>query len=663
MKARRQRDLALPAALAASAALFVSAGALLAPLAGVSSDEAIHADIAVRWLRPELFQTTSWLWLPWMSLPYMGTLKSLFLAPVFLLFGVGVGTLRAATLGFGVLGIAAFVCLVSELFGPAWAAAAGLWMALDPAWVLVCTFDSGPAALSVALKLAGLALLVRSAKEPPGRAAAFGAGLVFGLGVWDKAHFLWFLAALAVCAAAGRLSRARGLDRAAWVWLAVGLAIGAAPFLEFNLVHPLLTFLHPMHQGWSLSSHLAALPGWTSERFKTAAEALSGAYWAKFVSGAPLEGWERAYWIGPACQAGAAAWAAARLVRREGAGSLRGAGWWLLLGTATFAFACLAPLPVKAHHLYLLYPIPQLALIALLHRSFSRPPLTSRPFRFWGAALLGGQCAALAVSALALASTGGSPRFYRGLSDATRWIEDWHERHPGARMYGFAIENSVSVHSGGRLALLSGGPRGPFESPSASIVLLPQPAFGDSLREAQEAVSASRESGRELRLAAVFRYSDGREWLRAYEVPSSTAAASPKAPESAADRWVDLGVRRFAAGNAAAALRDFDAALSAAPRDPAILLSRGVVLQRLGRWSEAERSLDAAVRFAQADKGNHLRPFLPADALSSRASFWLARGVPVRAAADLREALRAASPDWPKVAQTRAQLGTLLDGN
>ena len=46
---------------------------------------------------------------------------------------------------------------------------------------------------------------------------------------------------------------------------------------------------------------------------------------------------------------------------------------WLLLTTLIFAAAWLSPMPVKFHHLYLLFPLPQLAILTALAATRGAP--------------------------------------------------------------------------------------------------------------------------------------------------------------------------------------------------------------------------------------------------------------------------------------------------
>lgn len=256
----------------AAAAAFLAAGSRFVGLTGVGHDEAAHAVVAARWVQAGLRPNETG-WLPWMQSSYMGALKSWFLAPVFAVLGASLDSMRAVTLAFGAAAAAGAALLAGELYGPEAALAAGLLAATDPALILGASHDTGPAVFSAAVKLWGLWLCARR-RAGAGRWALAAAGVLFGLGVWDKSHFVWFLAALALLAPAAAGGRPDARDAAA---LGSGLVLGAEPWLWFNLSHPLATVRDPGHQGWSLAAHLSALGHWAGLRLKTWVETADGA--------------------------------------------------------------------------------------------------------------------------------------------------------------------------------------------------------------------------------------------------------------------------------------------------------------------------------------------------------------------------------------------------
>ena len=115
------------------------------------------------------------------------------------------------------------------------------------------------------------------------------------------------------------------------------------------------------------------------------------------------------------------------------------------------------------------------------------------------------------------------------------------------------------------------------------------------------------------------------------------------------------GNEHFGRGEYAAALDDFDAALSAAPGDVETMLGRAVALESLLRFDESLSSYDSAIAAAEAGAGPSSKGLL-ASALSSRASLEVKMKRPAPARADLEAALKAAPEGWPIMEATRKQL-------
>jgi hypothetical protein len=137
---------------------------------------------------------------------------------------------------FGILAIAAGIVLFCALSGPAlppWAVAVFLALLLtDGAVLLAGRFDWGPAALSLALRLALLGLWIGSeAGEAPTLRSSFGLGALVGFAVFEKLSSIVLVPPLAamVLGSTGRRERRHLLAGAA------GLAAGALPLAAVHL--------------------------------------------------------------------------------------------------------------------------------------------------------------------------------------------------------------------------------------------------------------------------------------------------------------------------------------------------------------------------------------------------------------------------------------------
>jgi 4-amino-4-deoxy-L-arabinose transferase-like glycosyltransferase len=193
-------------------------------------DEFLHVPV----LLPSLRSTTLYylqfgqLTVPLMVMSYVGALKGWLLRFWFLLVPMGVP-------GYRLLGITAgwiTLLLTWRFTRRFWGRPVSLMLvallATDPSFVHTTRLDYGPVALMQLLKMGALCLLVRDSRR-----ALAGGFFLLGLGVWDKANFVWFLAGLSLTSV---LLFPRELyARRRWLPLAAAsFLLGASPFLAFN---------------------------------------------------------------------------------------------------------------------------------------------------------------------------------------------------------------------------------------------------------------------------------------------------------------------------------------------------------------------------------------------------------------------------------------------
>ena len=171
---------------------------------------------------------------PLMQLPYLGGLKTLMYWPV--ANQLSVALIRVPPLVAAALSIGLTFCTVRRLAGrrAAWFTAALL--AVDPAFIFLQRLDWGPVAMGILLMSATLLLLVQW-RDQGGAWRLPVAGLLVGLGLYDKITFAWFVFGLCAgwLATRDRWPRARAVVMCAGI---VGVILGAAPLIAFNVVTP-----------------------------------------------------------------------------------------------------------------------------------------------------------------------------------------------------------------------------------------------------------------------------------------------------------------------------------------------------------------------------------------------------------------------------------------
>lgn len=266
------RTAAPTAALFACAAFFLM-GCAFAPTLGIQNDEALFA---AGIYEPTGMAYHRWIFghkLPVMLMTYLGALKCWIYAAVFLLWSPSALSLRIPMVLAAAFTVWLFYLLLRRIASGRAAIIGCFLLATDTTFLLTGVFDWGPVVLQHLCLVGGVLLLSVYASKGRWPALA-GAGLVFGLGAWDKALFFWLLGGVAVALAVVwpreilRLFTAR---RAALA--ACAFAIGALPLLLYNLNphHRLVTF----QSNTSLSA--GDLPGkWHMARISLEGNALFG---------------------------------------------------------------------------------------------------------------------------------------------------------------------------------------------------------------------------------------------------------------------------------------------------------------------------------------------------------------------------------------------------
>jgi 4-amino-4-deoxy-L-arabinose transferase-like glycosyltransferase len=253
----------LARAIAASC-LFLLLSAIMIPYAGIQDDEAlfttplylhISKEFRVRILHHDVFL---------MVMSYMGTLKTVILAPIFFFWGVNRWSLRLPVAVIGAATVFVFYFLAERAAGRWAACLAAFLLATDPVFLLTNTFDWGPVAIEHVLLVTACWSLLAFSRDSVtgyphlGRNSLILGFLCLGLALWNKAIFVWALAGLSVAVVVVFPSTVRHLLTRRRIWPALAaLVIGALPLVIYNARHRNATLsgnahldLHGMAPKW-----------------------------------------------------------------------------------------------------------------------------------------------------------------------------------------------------------------------------------------------------------------------------------------------------------------------------------------------------------------------------------------------------------------------------
>jgi 4-amino-4-deoxy-L-arabinose transferase-like glycosyltransferase len=171
--------------------------------------------------------------IPLMTTNYLGALETMAFLPVFALVTPTIITIRLTFIILGMIALALIYGWARQLFGAPGALAVALLVATDATFVFYTRADNGPVNTMLIIKLGMLIAYTHWWRTGQKRSFLLGCFLL-GLGVYDKANFLWLIAAGVAALALFMFREIRGRLFACRRLLAVGLflaAFGASPFL------------------------------------------------------------------------------------------------------------------------------------------------------------------------------------------------------------------------------------------------------------------------------------------------------------------------------------------------------------------------------------------------------------------------------------------------
>lgn len=371
--------------------------------------------------------------IPTMLLPYLGTLKGLLWRGVFWLWAPSVYSVRVPGVLLGGGALLVFYLWARRFYPPEVALAALALAATDPTYIFTARLDWGPVVLAHLFCFAGLLLGAQGLRgeADDGRAQhrsgrlrwLAGAGLCFGLGLWDKATFLWFLLALAAALLILFPRRVRAqLSPVSCAVFVAALLVGALPLAIYNV-----------RARRSGTREAARVERWDRTKLKEKLHNLQTSLDGRFVYGW-TGGWAMnqnvAYSVSDRTQLGLDA--LARLGPSRGtllpwallgallvAAGAAGARLPILFPLLVSAFLWAQMLPIRnagggAHHFALAYPLPHLAVAAAAGWLWRRA-------RRWGKRALG-----LSLLALLLTQIGWDARYLRAFRQ-TGGLWNWSD--------------------------------------------------------------------------------------------------------------------------------------------------------------------------------------------------------------------------------------------
>jgi hypothetical protein len=454
--------LARVAAVVGIAGFFVLASIDLR-LPGLYYDELFQLTTALAFVKGELGSAVAWVPgtevsiaghpLPLMAHSYIGAVKTVAFVPVAGAFGISPASVRLFTISVAALSLVFTYLFASRLFrSSAVAAVAVVLLACDPSFLIYSRVDFGPSVFMFLFKAIGLWQLVEWWRSGRLRSLVIGS-FAFGLGVYDKANFVWIVAAVLLAALAldARGVRRR-LDRRSLAWAAGAFALGCLPFLAYNVSWPprslepaLKGTLHvsggnpsgnPFVQfGLRVRQLVQLLDG------DTVSELLTGRH-----GGAPVL---------PVLAFTAAIVIAALYSIGRLRGRFRPAMFVVVSGLLVLAASAITPGGSYPHHVLLSYPAPHLALAALLVEGVSLARRRARLAVTMVAAALIAATVSVSVETSTdvlsrLRTTGGTGNFSDGIYALERDLVR-HDRHSRLVFVDWGIYQNIVALSGGDL--------------------------------------------------------------------------------------------------------------------------------------------------------------------------------------------------------------------
>jgi 4-amino-4-deoxy-L-arabinose transferase-like glycosyltransferase len=218
---------------------------ILIPYPGLEGDECVFGMATFGGLAREFCISIFHHQFPLMIFYYAGSLKGLVMWPILHLFGSNIWSIRLPVALAGAVTAGLTYDFAQRIADRKVATIAAMLVATDPIFILTNTIDWGPVAVEHVLLLTVLALLVRGRLQP--------ACFVVGLAFWNKAVFVWALAGLIVGGVLAYWPAIRKQLPGPLVAVRCVLAflLGCAPLLLYNIRRPASTMRSNVHMSFA----------------------------------------------------------------------------------------------------------------------------------------------------------------------------------------------------------------------------------------------------------------------------------------------------------------------------------------------------------------------------------------------------------------------------
>ncbi len=259
-------------------------GGVTATKLGFNYDEAIFAGLAKDFTTGEIHghhlpgSGVVNLWnrpFPVWNQPYLGSVKSWQLIPLFTFFEPTVALARMSNLLWALVGLLFFMLWVWKLFGLTEAVVGALLLATDPAFYFVSLLDWGAFVPSFVCRCAGFFFVLLTWREQKIRYALL-AGAAFGFGFFNKVDFVAVLfgATLAVAVAYAKPILIFVRTKPKLVALAaLGFLIGCGP----------MTVMFPFVLKFALNNNAPVNPAELPEKIHTLTAMYDGTYFYRML--------------------------------------------------------------------------------------------------------------------------------------------------------------------------------------------------------------------------------------------------------------------------------------------------------------------------------------------------------------------------------------------